>query len=143
MTNRMVCGQLAGGDFGIRVSRPGYDVMAEAFGSTGISFDSRLTDIGTVIAAGIIVCGGSPVTFPTMGYVPIVKINKWDGYLYEDEEYEAPSGGVAAVHRWYPAVGVITTSSLSVVPFPGTTFSAPGFYNPTGQYYLYSIFAAG
>jgi hypothetical protein len=139
----MVSGQLAGGDFGIRVSRPGYDVMAEPFGSSGISFDSRLTDIGTVIAAGLIICGGSPVTFPTMNYVPIVKINKWDGNLWEDEEYIAPSGGVAANHRWYPAVGVVTTSSLSVIPMTGSTFATTSFYNPTGQYYLYSIFAAG
>lgn len=139
----MVCGQLAGGDYGIRVSRPGYDVMAEPFGSAGISFDSRLTDIGTVIAAGIIVCGGSPVTFPTMSYIPLVKINFWDGNLYEDQEYEAPSGGVAAIHRWYPAVGRITTSSLEVIAMPGPTFTTTSFYNPNGQYYLYSIFAAG
>jgi hypothetical protein len=143
VTNRMVCGQLGSGDFGIRVSRPGYDVLTEPLGSTGISFDSRLTDIGTVIAAGLIACGGSPVYFPTMNYVPIVKINFWDGNLYEDHEFANAAGGTASSHRWYPAIGVVTTNSLSVIAYPGPTFNPVAFYNPNGQYYLYSIFAVG
>jgi hypothetical protein len=146
MTNRHVAGKLAGGDFGIRTSLPGFDVLAEPFGSAGISFDSRLTDIGTVVAAGLAVCGGSPVFFSAMGYVPIVKILKWDGTWLQnnDNRYKAPAGGQASNHYWYPVIGVVTANSLSIIPYSGPgTFNPLTFFNPNGQYYMYYVFASG
>lgn len=145
MTNRMISGKLAGGDYGMRVSIPGYDVFNEGFGSRNISFDTRVTEIGTVVASGLITCGGASISFPAMPYVPICKINRFDGAdLFSANEYfRNATGGGASGHTWLPAVAVVTNSSIQVVPFIAGTFDPRSFYDPTGQSFLYSVLANG
>ncbi len=63
MTSRILHGDIGDGTFVFRVSKPGFDVEAEPFGSRGISFDSRLSDIGTVVASGWF-SGGAAVSVP-------------------------------------------------------------------------------
>ena len=81
MIDRVFTGTLSDGSFGMRVSRAGYSAQSEALGSANISFDTRLQDIGTVIAAGLIQCGAGPVYFPggSLDYVPLVQLQQWNG----------------------------------------------------------------
>lgn len=141
----MVSGKLIGGDYGIRTSVPGYDAFSEPFGSRGISFDTRVEQAGTVVAAGLITCGGSAIPFPAMPYVPICKINRWDGAdLYSSNEtFLNAAGGVASSHRWIPVIAIVTNSYIQVVPYTNSNYDPRSFYNPTGQAFLYSVFANG
>jgi hypothetical protein len=134
----MVSGALGGGAYGMRVSRPGYDVLAEPFGSAGIAFDTRISVIGTVVAAGLIQCGAGPLSFPAMNYVPIAKILRWDGtYLYDHHVV------MAAFHRWLPAIALMTNSSIEVVAFTNPWVVTTNYFNPNGTYFLYYVFAVG
>lgn len=142
MTNRHVDGDMGGGTFVTRTSRPGYDVLTEPLGSSGISFDSRLTDIGTVVAAGLIQCGGSPVYFPEMNYVPIVQIFPWDG-TYLDGYNQYINWSVTSPHIWIPAIALVSTSYLQVIAYTNPWFDVTLSYNPTGTYFLYFVLAAG
>jgi len=142
---RMVSGKLIGGDYGIRTSVPGYDAFSEPFGSRGISFDTRVEQSGTVVASGLITCGGAAIPFPAMPYVPICKINRWDGAdLYSSNEtFLNAAGGVASTHRWIPVIAIVTTSYIQVMPYTNSNYDPRAFYNPTGQLFLYSVFANG
>lgn len=144
MTNRYVGGNLGGGVFGARASLPGYDVLTEPFGSSGISFDTRLTDIGTVIAAGLIQCGGGAISFPTVPYVPIAHIARWDGAdLFDYDLYQKTASGLAYGHSWIPALAIVTTSSIQVTAFSTPWFDPTATFNPNGYWYLYYVFASG
>lgn len=144
MTNRILRGKGPDGSMLIRASRPGYDVWSEPYGSSGISFDSRLTDIGTVVASGLITCGGSTVYFPAMNYVPVAKIALWTGaeifpgdWVFRTSFAEYPN------HFWIPAVAIITYNSIRVVAFENGMTSILPQYNPNGRQYMYSVFAYG
>lgn len=141
MTNRFVVGALGGGAFGVRSSKPGFDVLTEALNSVNISFDSRLSDIGTVVASGLAVCGGSTVFFPTMSYVPVVQIFRWDGtnLHINDVHFQATS----LDHWWLPTIALVTTNSLSLIPYTNPYYTTTSYFNPTGLSYLYSVFASG
>lgn len=142
MTSRILDGDIGGGNFVFRVSKPGFNVETEPFGSAGISFDSRLSDIGTVVASGLVQCGGSAVSFPTMPYVPIVRIFPWDGLRMNAYNVKAFFNG-QLYHTWRPAIAIVTDSSIRVVAYTNPFFNTLGFYNPNGQYYVYSVYAAG
>lgn len=139
MTNRIVRGNIGGGNYGIRISRPGFDVLTEAFGSTGISLDSRITDMGTVVACGLILCDSGPISFPTMPYVPICHIERWDGTnLYSDHVQTWSSA-----HQWLPAVGIVTTSSIEVKQFTVPWQNTFATINLSSTYFVYFVFASG
>lgn len=138
----MICGRLAGGDYGIRVARPGYDAFAEPFGSRNISFDSRVSDIGTVVAAGLATCGGAPISFPAMPYIPICKIQMYDGNLWSDWLFQNAAGGVASVHSWIPAIAIVDNASLRVVAYTNSNYSPPDYFSPYGMLFHYSVFAS-
>ena len=135
----MVAGALGGGAYGMRVAKPGFDVFAEPFGSTNIAFDTRIADIGTVVASGLIQCGAGPVPFPAMNYVPIVKLLRWDGSNLSDFLYL--HGFVA--HRWLPAIALVTTNSIQVVAFTSPFVNTLATFNPNGTFFLYYVFASG
>lgn len=137
MTSRYAQGDIGGGSFGIRASLPGYNVLTEPFGSAGISFDSRLTDIGTVIATGLITCGGSAVIFPTMPYVPPVIISRFDGSDCHINDVKINGDS----QTWIPAIGIVTTSSLTVTAFSTPWYNVFATYSPNGQSYLYAVFS--
>jgi hypothetical protein len=137
----MVSGALGGGAFGMRVSKPGYDVMTEPFGSATISFDTRFSDIGTVIAGGLIQCGAGPVPFPggALPYVPIAHILRWDGSnIYSDHVVIR-----AVSHQWLPAVAIVTASSIEVRAFTNPWVNTLAYFNPNGTYFVYYVFASG
>jgi hypothetical protein len=135
----MVNGNMGSGQIAFRTSLPGYDVLAEPLGSANISFDSRLGDIGTVVASGLVICGGATISFPTMGYVPIFRIALWDGNIQNQRIVNVSGSG----HLWLPSIGIITSSSLQVVAYTNPFFNTLAYNNPTGSYYLYYIFASG
>lgn len=144
MTRRSFRGVKAGVGFLYRTSRQGYDVETEPLGSSGISFDSRLTDIGTVVASGVIVCGAGKVYFPAMNYVPVAKISYWNGsdalpgdWIFRTQFTSFPN------HFWIPAVAIVTNQSIEVAAFQNGMVSILPQFNPNGQTFLYSVFASG
>lgn len=140
MAGRVRSGNL-GSAYGLRVSRPGHDVTAEPLGSTGIALDTRIADIGTVIASGLIQCGGGAVAFPgTLPYVPIAQILHWSGTNLDDYVYVY---GSSVGHMWLPAYAVVTQSTIEVKAHSFPWYSNLSVYNPTGQWYLYYVFASG
>jgi hypothetical protein len=140
VTNRFDLGALGGGVFGVRTALPTFDVLTEAVGSRNISFDTRLSEIGTVIASGLATVGGASVTFPTMPYVPIVQIYRWDGTDCHINDVHFEGGSVD--HWWLPVMAVVTTSTLTLQPFTTRWFNTAAYFNPSGAAYLYSIFAS-
>ena len=147
MIDRVFTGTLSDGSFGMRVSRAGYSAQSEALGSANISFDTRLQDIGTVIAAGLIQCGAGPVYFPggSLDYVPLVQLQQWNGSslmvpFSASKIWE--SGQQYSRHQWYPAIAKVTTSSVEVIAFTLPYYSTTSFYNPSGLYFVYSVFAS-
>lgn len=142
MTRRIVGGNFGGANPGFRVSKPGYDAVTEPVGSDNIALDTNMDFIGAVVASGLVQCGGSPVTFPNMGYIPIFFIYPWDGSsltLYNIRKF---TNGFRT-HSWIPAVGIITTSTLTVRRFELAYYNTLGFYNPDGTWFAYSVFATG
>lgn len=148
MTDRVFTGTLSDGSFGMRVSRPGYSAQNEALGSANISFDTRLQDIGTVIAAGLIQCGAGPVYFPggALDYVPLVQLQQWNGSSlalpYSVQAIWGNLGSSYSLHQWYPAIAKVTTSSIEVIAFTLPYYNTLSFYNPNGLYFVYSVFAS-
>lgn len=142
MTNRIVGGNFGGVSPGFRVSKPGYDAITEPVGSDNIALDTNMDFIGSVVASGLVQCGGSAVSFPTMPYIPIFFIYPWDGTsltLYNIRNF---TNGVR-IHSWVPAVGIIDQSSLTVRAFEVPYYNTKSFYNPDGSWFAYSIFAIG
>lgn len=129
----------------LRVSKPGYDVVSEPLGSANIPFDSRSSYLGAAIASGLIICGGSSVNFGPLDYVPLVQIKRWDGsYLQgSDGVYTMPDGAIADGRVWIPAIGVVTTSSLTVTAYTNPFYATTSYYDPNGAYYHYIIFGIG
>jgi hypothetical protein len=127
-----------GGAQVLRISRPGFSARGEPFGSAGIALDTRIADIGTVVAAGLIICGGGPVSFPAMSFVPIVKILAYTGGNLSDHVVIK-----AVAHSWLPAIALVTQSSIEVIAYTCPWVNTTAYYNPNGQYYSYYVFAAG
>lgn len=148
MTDRVYTGPLSDGSFGMRVSRyPGYSAYGEPLNSRNISLDTRLEEMGTVIAAGLIQCGAGPIYFPggALDYVPIVQLQQWDGsslMLPFSATHIWESGTQYSRHIWYPAIARVTTSSVEVIAFTIPYFNTLAYYDPTGVYFVYSVFAS-
>jgi hypothetical protein len=140
VTRRIVGGNFGGASPGFRVSKPGYDAVTEPVGSDNIALDTNMDFIGSVVASGLVQCGGSSVTFPTMSYVPIFFIYPWDGTSLTLYNIRTFTNG-ARVHAWIPALGIITESSLTVRGFDIAYYNTRGFYNPDGTWFAYSVFA--
>lgn len=62
MTNRVVIGALPGGGTGIRVSRPGNNVLSTTLTGKQLAFDSRWTSAARVLLAGSVTLTG--VAYP-------------------------------------------------------------------------------
>lgn len=140
MTRRLLLGNTGSG--GLRISKPGYDVINEPYGSRNIAFDSRLSYLGSVLAAGLIQCGGAAIPFPTLNYVPIVQIKLWDGTDLRRSDFTGKTDGTL-VHTFIPAVAIVTTSSIQVVQFTFPFYNTAAFYNANGQWFFYSVYAIG
>lgn len=114
MADRVLLGRLPDGQFGLRVSRPGYSVQAEPLGSFGIAFDSRLTDFGIIHQQGVM--GYGTVTFPILPYVPLATICRIDdgNYLWPQDVVETSFSAPSLRHWVTPFVGLVTSSSLTI-----------------------------
>lgn len=120
----------------VRVSRPGFDVLNEPLGSPGIAFDSRLDDFGIIHAQGIM--GVGVIGFPALPYVPLASINRIDGSsAIITEDVQQRQFGTSDLHWYTPYVGVVTPSSLQIMPLPVPyyTLSLPG------GIFMYTIWA--
>ncbi|BEV43910.1 hypothetical protein [Afipia carboxidovorans] len=141
MTDRIAFGNVFGDGsmYGGRVSIPGYDALTEPFNSDNVPFDTRYTMLGTVVKAGLINCGAGPVPFDDLGYEPIAAIFPYfSGRL---GNYNVRSFGGSVPHYWIPAVAIVTSSSIEVVPFQlGQFYNAQAFYNPVGQPFQFYVF---
>lgn len=137
MTNRVLLGTLGGGSFGLRVSRPGYDVGAEPLGSKNIAFDSRLTDFGIIHQQGIWSWGGGTITFPTLPYIPLASILRIDssGRIINEDMYAAANG--SSLNWTTPFVAIVTTSTLTI-----RTLDNPWYtISPSATRWIYTIYA--
>lgn len=141
MTRRIAFGDVFGDGsmHGGRVSAPGFDVLTEPFGSDNIPFDTRYSMLGSVVKAGLITCGAGPVPFDDLGYEPIAAIFPFfSGRL---GNYNIKSFGAPVSHFWIPAVAIIKSNSIEVVPFQmGQFYNAQAFYNPAGQPFQFYVF---
>lgn len=109
MTNRVVYGALPGGGYGIRVSRPGNDVLNTALTGKQLAFDSRWTSSARVFLNGSVVIGvGGIGTFYTVSFgttfasIPPVII------LFRQTSSAAwrVADGAAFNESWLPSGGV-------------------------------------
>jgi hypothetical protein len=91
MSNRLLIGQLPDGQMGIRVSKPGFDVLAEPLGSANIAFDSREVYLDGLWKLGV--CGlNQQVPYPaTPQFQPILRFAQilGDGSLYDHQRYQS------------------------------------------------------
>ncbi len=144
MARRIVSGDVYGDAsmFGMRVSAPTYDAVTEAVNSDKIPFDTRYSQIGSAVASGLIQCDGAAIPFKTLPYAPIALIYPWDGtdlQLYNMRSWS----GVGTTHLWFPAVAIVTPSQISVTSFVLPWYNTKAFYDPTGTYFAFSVFATG
>lgn len=109
-------GDLGGGVYGLRVSRPGFDVETEPLGSEGIAFDSRLEDFGIIHARGVWNWGSPIITFPTLPYVPLAMFSRVDSdnrIVFPQVERVLTQINNAA-HSTTPFVGIVTQSTFEI-----------------------------
>lgn len=136
-----------GSAFGGRVASQGFSALTEPIGSRNVPFDTRDLYIGNVVATGLAQCGGGPVYFPTMPYVPIVNIYEWDGVnrfaLYNIKRFVNTNAGQYLAHYWYPALAIVDQSSIEITAFSLPYYNPLVWYNPNGKWYAYSVFATG
>lgn len=135
MGYEVVLGDLGdGGNVGLRVARPGFDVFAEPFGSKNIAFDSRLQELSTVIAQGLCQLN-QPIGFNALPYVPVAMFNRVSPF--QIEEYWSKQIGTAN-HQFIPYIGVVTSFSFIVVPFQ-IPFYGTGVGGATFAYTVFGI----
>ncbi len=104
-----------------------------------ISFDTRISVIGTVVAAGLIQCGAEAVVVPGNEPVPIAKILRWDGSNLSDHVVIR-----AVAHQWLPAIAILTNSSIEIGGlYKSLVNTLSTYFNPNGTYFLYYVFAVG
>lgn len=64
MTNRVVLGALPGGGHGLRVSRPGFDVLNTGLAPKQLAFDSRWPAAMRLVKSGLVSSGsGATIDF--------------------------------------------------------------------------------
>lgn len=69
MTNRVVVGALPGGGHGLRVSRPGFNVLTPGLTGKELAFDSRWTTAARLYDTGTVTLGVvTPVSYYTLSY---------------------------------------------------------------------------
>lgn len=97
MTRRVILGALPGGDFGLRVSKPGYDALSTSLQPKQLSFDSRWTRAARVHMTGT-VTGNSTVffgkTFPSPPLVYVVFTDSQGRYRNYSVYGEFPDGNL-------------------------------------------------
>lgn len=96
-TRRVILGNLGGGQYGLRVSLPGHDVVSGG----ELSFDSGWTDIVKVIQVGVASKTAdfdfTDVLFPSPGYQPFAEV-RWRSGLRVYDDYSPLSTNPAAPH---------------------------------------------
>lgn len=106
MTNRTVLGPLPGGGIGLRVSRPGFNVLDGGLTGQQVAFDSRWLDAAVVYMQGSVVVpvgsAGSyyPVSFGTTFSVqpPVIAFRDNSGALVP-----LTSADGTGNNGWYPS----------------------------------------
>lgn len=79
MANRVLLGQFAAGDYRVRISAPGQNVLSTTLTKNQILFDSELAGYGVVYKTGTFSLAASTtysaqklVSWTSIGYVPVV-----------------------------------------------------------------------
>lgn len=128
MARRVVLGALPGGGQGLRVSRPGFDVLDTGLTAKQLAFDSRWPSAARVHMEGQIFCGavGNVSTYSTVNFgvdfgVPppvITLVNNGPGwqpsdYNYANGNWPPTDTGIDAVRVyssfiqfWHPLTGL-------------------------------------
>lgn len=131
MARRVALGALPGGGRGLRVSRPGFDVLDPALTGQQLAFDSRWPTAARLHMEGSVVCGpaGNITTYTTIGFgidfgvLPpvLVQMNNGNGWQSTDWNYnggswQAAGGAIEAcriftsyMQFWHPVVAPTRT----------------------------------
>lgn len=133
MGRRVVLGALPGGGYGLRVSRPGYDVLDPGLGPQQLAFDSRWPTAARVHMEGQIYCG--PVsgisTYSTVGFgldfgtIPPVITLVNNGAGWQPSDYNYANGNWPPTDTGIDAVRVFSSYMQfwhPGNPLPGRTY---------------------
>jgi hypothetical protein len=101
---------------GLRVSKPGYNVLTEPLNSSNIAFDSRYDSIGTVIQQGTCSLDTS-VSFTAQATQPLLTFYVNSGGL-QRPQFQVHVGASYPLSEWLPYTGVIGLSSFYITRFP-------------------------
>src|SRR6478672_13335743 len=79
MTNRVLLGRFPDGNYGLRVSAPGYDVYSNPVNDENLLFNSDWSTLFPIYQRGTFTCYGdmyysysADATFPNLGYIPFI-----------------------------------------------------------------------
>lgn len=137
MTRRAIIGNMGGGIFGLKVSRPGYDVTTcDPDDPLQTSFYSQWTDVVKVLDGGYATNSSSlpstkVVTDP--GYIPWIECRQVSGSTVYDERTPFTWGTTGTTSL----DGLGITSERGVITLPGTPTGSPVSY--TVLYVVFNI----
>lgn len=138
MTQRVKLGDLGGGVYGLKVSRPGYNVAtSDPDDPVQTSFYSQWTDIVNVLDAGYANCNtvgfaDKAVTDP--GYIPWMECRMASGSTVYDERTPF-TWGVGTSGTSLDGLGIVAQRGL--IRVPGPTSGLP--VNYTILYVLFNL----
>lgn len=149
MVNRVVLGALPGGGVGLRVSRPGFDVLNTALTGKQIAFDSRWAASGRVVTMGAVsvpntdsattvnfgvtlpsvpvVIGMFRTTFDASRWVPMEVLDA-EGMKNVREPMSGPVYNVAQINAWLDPAN----DSPSLEVFTNRFVFRHGYYSSNG-----------
>lgn len=106
MTNRVILGALPGGGYGLRVSRPGYDVTNAGLAPSALSFDSSWLKTARVHTQGSVYVPAEPsglawtsTYFTAVSPLPAVMALREEGGKF----YPIQLGSDVSKSGWYPS----------------------------------------
>ena len=137
MVNRVALGALPGGGYGLRVSRPAFDVLNTGLSGKQLAFDSRWPTAARVHLEGSITCGasGNLTTYSSVGFgttfgsIPPVLVLMDDGTGWRTTDWNYDGGAWDPIGRsieacrisasgmsfWHPITGASRTYKYLVM----------------------------
>lgn len=121
-TRRAVLGALPGGGFGLRVSLPGFDVLADdPTDVSKFSFNSDWTDLLRTHQYGF-VATNQTVPFPELGYYPFIEVRQ----VSPSDAYDDRPTNISGARWATQAACTVTTHGFTITNY------AP----PASAYYI-------
>lgn len=131
MSARVVLLTLPDGSVGAVASRPGYDALSEPIGSKGLSFDSRVAQLGSAWKIGTCLVNQA-VAYPSIPtFQPLLVFARISGdALVLNDFYSVSSGG--STHVGYTWIGCCYSDHFMIVPMAPPAYAVP--YDPSAAF---------